>query len=394
MIAKRYVQPKQNRVRRRRSGIDSKIRRIIAEAKSSQFERDGGRYLEPQQQFIGIRNKVSTEETSNLVSTEVGERDRHRFLMKALELDMNIYCASGSRMLPVNFQFEEWIHKNFFKYVINQGPIGFAYFKTKTGCLRFEFTVRRSNVDFQAHGEYSEIKEFSDWIEEQGFLDDGVTINWAFGPSYREMEIFQLPLSIPNTIASAYPWMEKSIRDYTTDYLNSKASILILIGPPGTGKTTFIKELIKASGTSAMVTYDTDLLFSDGFFASFMSSQESNMLILEDADTVMGSRQDGNTMMHKFLNAADGLVSLPRKKIIFTTNLPNINEVDQALLRKGRCYDVLHFRDLTKEEAVVVAKEIYDTPPVLDKARYSLAELTNINSQPVGMKTVKVRMGF
>jgi ATP-dependent 26S proteasome regulatory subunit len=84
-------------------------------------------------------------------------------------------------------------------------------------------------------------------------------------------------------------------------------------------------------------------------------------------------------MMHRFLNASDGLISMKGKKIIFTTNIPNIGDIDDALIRPGRCFDILNFRNLTKLEAQVVVDEFYTgEKPVLDKDKYSLAEVTNL----------------
>jgi adenylate kinase family enzyme len=40
-----------------------------------------------------------------------------------------------------------------------------------------------------------------------------------------------------------------------------------LIGPPGTGKTTFIRGLLAHRSCSAIVTYDAGILEKDGFFA-------------------------------------------------------------------------------------------------------------------------------
>jgi ATP-dependent 26S proteasome regulatory subunit len=69
------------------------------------------------------------------------------------------------------------------------------------------------------------------------------------------------------------------------------------------------------------------------------------------------SRQDGNTMMHKFLNVGDGLVTTRNKKLIFSTNLPSIRDIDPALVRPGRCYDIISFRELSQNEAEKLAKK-------------------------------------
>ena len=44
--------------------------------------------------------------------------------------------------------------------------------------------------------------------------------------------------------------------------------------------------------------------------------------------------------------------------MIFTTNLPNINDIDDALLRPGRCYAVKNLRSLEPDEALRLAEKI------------------------------------
>jgi ATP-dependent 26S proteasome regulatory subunit len=65
---------------------------------------------------------------------------------------------------------------------------------------------------------------------------------------------------------------------------------------------------------------------------------------------MLKARSDGNQDLHRFLAIADGVVRAQGRKIIFTTNLPNIRDLDDALLRPGRCFKVVHTRLLGGEE--------------------------------------------
>lgn len=114
-------------------------------------------------------------------------------------------------------------------------------------------------------------------------------------------------------------------------------------------------------------------------FSDFIEGS-SSFLVLEDADLLLKPRSDGNTMMHKFLNVSDGLVSIQGKKIIFSTNLPNMKEVDPALIRKGRCHDVLHFDYLNLTQAKTLASKLELVYTFQEgKAIYSIAELFSGN---------------
>ena len=213
-------------------------------------------------------------------------------------------------------------------------------------------------------------------------------IEWVYN---RRGDEISVPLNYRPAIQAAYPWLDKPVLSYIDDYIDSEACVLILIGPPGTGKTTFIKNLIHRAGGNAKVAYDEEVLKGDDFFAQFMESQ-SNFLIMEDADSFLSSRQDGNTMMHKFLNVSDGLISIKDKKVVFSTNLPNISDIDSALLRPGRCFDVLEFRPLTRKEAQGVLDEVGAKEPLRDGSEFTLAEI--FGQQPSEGKHRKRGAGF
>ena len=126
-----------------------------------------------------------------------------------------------------------------------------------------------------------------------------------------------------------------------------------MYSPPGTGKTTLLKHLLEITRESCLITYSEEIKNMDSLFAYFLTSNEK-FLIIEDADNYLTARDKdaNNHSMKKLLNITDGLTSNPEKKVIFTTNLPNLNQVDTALLRPGRCYKALFFPYLTYDQAV------------------------------------------
>lgn len=156
-----------------------------------------------------------------------------------------------------------------------------------------------------------------------------------------------------------YPFIKQGVHDYMSEYLNSKSSILILIGEPGTGKTTLVRDFIYRNNLRAYMTFDEGIIHDDNFFVKFITDKKANVLIMEDADLLISAREaDANRLMSKLLNISDGLIKHQTKKLIFTTNLSNINKVDSALVRPGRCFDVLQFRKLTGEEANVIRADL------------------------------------
>ena len=80
--------------------------------------------------------------------------------------------------------------------------------------------------------------------------------------------------------------------------------------------------------------------------------------------------------MHRFLNVGDGLVTTKGKKMIFSTNLPSIRDIDSALVRPGRCFDILTFSALDEAEAAKLAKRLGASIDGVNK-EYSIADIFN-----------------
>lgn len=200
------------------------------------------------------------------------------------------------------------------------------------------------------------IEELDAWtnILLDNFEEVRCVIEWYYSSDGDSTKISLSNEQLP--IDEMYPWLGQSLTSYYDDFMASKASILLLIGPPGTGKTTWIKGLLHHTSSNAIVTYDPVILSKDYVFAEFISG-ETNVMVIEDADNFLRPRDDGNDLMHKFLNVGSGLISNGNKKLIFSTNLPNIRDIDEALLRPGRCYDVLNFEPLNQEQAKALAKK-------------------------------------
>lgn len=222
---------------------------------------------------------------------------------------------------------------------------------------------------------------------------DSSTIYWQFLTDEKKLSSMSTSLYMRETIyAENYPFLNKPFETYGKDYMESDASVLLLIGPPGTGKTSFITHLLTTTNSNAFVVYDEEVMAKDSMFASFLESWHSNVLIIEDADSIIRPRENNNGLMSRFLNVSEGLVKTPKKKMIFTTNLSQ-TRIDEALYRTGRCYDVINFRNLSKEEALKVAekygirKDGIETP-------ISLSDLFGRQSNNFGNVVKKPSFGF
>lgn len=217
-------------------------------------------------------------------------------------------------------------------------------------------------------------KEYCDNLVEElesKFSTSPCYIRWVYDPQY--LESMTMPINASNQpMQEMYPYMDEKINDYYERYVNSSANILVLIGQPGSGKTTFIRGLLSHTKKSATLTYNDKILEQDAFFVEWLES-DSMFLVLEDADTLLLPRKDGNSMMARFLNMGDGLMGFTNKKIIFSTNLPHVSDIDSALTRPGRCFDIMEFHKLNRSEAKILADKIEIDLP--DGENFSVSEI-------------------
>jgi hypothetical protein len=170
-------------------------------------------------------------------------------------------------------------------------------------------------------------------------------------------------------------------------------------GPPGTGKTFYIRHLmgvLRESHRFYFIQTSNLKILSSAEFIKFWADQrqshsdEQLVVILEDSDAALMTRgSDNRELVGSILNLADGLLAdFLRLHVICTINC-SAAEIDPALLRPGRlvCHRV--FKRLDHTQASRLAESLgRNLPHARD---YSLAEVF------AGHETDKInrpRIGF
>jgi hypothetical protein len=174
-----------------------------------------------------------------------------------------------------------------------------------------------------------------------------------------------------------------------------KSGLILLHGAPGTGKTSYIKNLISRFSTRTFIfiqnEFIKDLLNPD--FISFLLKNRNSILIIEDAEKVITSREylSESSVVSTILQLTDGLFSdYLNIKIICTFNT-NIERVDKALLRKGRMIANYEFKPLSKEKTNKILKARGYT--VTDKEMV-LADIFNLNKKDFEHSANSKKIGF
>jgi hypothetical protein len=335
-----------------------------------------------------VNNNIMNNEKIFVGASDYSDYVYSQLLDKRLESDKSTFSREY-QMHCTRKKWHDYMEKEFDGDYILESSDSYGVIITE-GFNFIRYNLSSNSATVTVYGDEEFLKDIKESLFD-AFEEVTSHIEWVYSGDGSSVNVPLNKDRLP--VVEMYPFLNgESLESYYERFLDSSANILLLIGPPGTGKTTFIRGLLSHSNLSAIVTYDAGILEKDALFARFIED-DANIMVLEDSDNFLKARSDGNTMMHRFLNVGDGLVTTKGKKLIFSTNLPSIRDVDSALVRPGRCFDILNFDTLKHSEAETLANRL---GVKLDGVRekWSIAEVFNKQIEQNVAKKVGTKMGF
>lgn len=313
--------------------------------------------IKNEQLFLGTITNSRLVELQNFLEKDDKEKFNLKF-KKAVESLENL----GFELIHFDSQWVKQSSNEEYEYSENTLLFIHKQYPIAAGCYRLSsFNLISTNEYFKLYKD--KIIEIQNEIEKDFEKNLSANHSEVYTIFYDQKSGFGLQwldykpkISNETNFLSSYPQIDhNSIEDFFTED-KCKGKLLLIRGVPGTGKTTYIRYLIKNKiPSNKKIILANPKLFQEienpSFNTFLINNLKNSYIIIEDAEQLLVRREGENSPISSLLNLTDGLIGDALDIKIIATFNTKIENIDTALLRKGRLHFEQEFKPLSKFDA-------------------------------------------
>ena len=162
----------------------------------------------------------------------------------------------------------------------------------------------------------------------------------------------------------------------------NKSGLVLFHGIPGTGKSTYIRYLIhKVKKTVIFLPPRIAANLDSPGMTSLLVDNPNSIFIIEDAEELIKSREgNGGSSISMLLNLTDGMLGESIGVQVICTFNTHTNNIDKALLRKGRLIASYEFKALQSNKSKVLLEKL-GNKNYITNGNMTLADIYNVKEK-------------